>query len=70
MIADIGEKHSKTKVSFHEPKKAKIKQAVPINVSIKILPKPSPRPNSIYSNCACILVANSNTLVVSKQPCS
>ena len=50
MIIDIGEKHNKTKVSFHEPKKAKIKEAVAINISTRILPRDSPRPNSIYSN--------------------
>ena len=50
MVTDIGEKHSKNKVNFHEPKKANVKEAVPMKISTKTLPKPSPRPNSIYSN--------------------
>ena len=70
MITDKGEKHNKTKVNFHEPKKEKIKEAVPIKISTKTLPKPSPRPSSIYSNWAWIFVANSKTLVVSNHPCS
>ena len=42
MITDKGEKHNKTKVNFHEPKKEKIKEAVPIKISTKTLPNPSP----------------------------
>ena len=70
MIIDIGEKHNKNRVNFHEPKKANNKEALPMKTSTKTLPKPSPRPNSIYSNCACNFVANSNTSVLSNHPCS
>ena len=59
-----------TKVNFHEPKKEKIKHAIPMKISIKILIIPSPRPSSIYSNWACIFVENSKTLVESNHPSS
>ena len=47
---DKGEKDSKTKDNFHEPKKANINAEIPIKISIKIFPNRFPIPNSIYSN--------------------
>ena len=50
MVIAKGKKHNKTKVNFHEPKKANIKEATVTKLSTTTLTSPSPRPNSIYSS--------------------